>query len=57
MNDCKTKNEEIARLAMVMEKEGWQIEITRFEPVGGPFDKRPAQMSLTIKLSPLPLQT
>jgi hypothetical protein len=50
----KTKNEEIARLVKIMEEAGWQVELLRFEPRGGPFDKRPAAMHLTIKLSPLP---
>jgi hypothetical protein len=57
MNDSKTKNEEIARLAEVVAKEGWQVDAIQFEPAGGPFDKRPAQMYLTLKLSPLSSQS
>jgi hypothetical protein len=57
MNLCKTKNEEAAHLAEILQKEGWQIEMIRFDPRGGPFDRRPAAMHLTIKLSPLPSQS
>jgi hypothetical protein len=57
MNDCQTKNEEAARLAEILQREGWQVDTMKFEPAGGPFDKRPAQMYLTIKLSPLPSQS
>jgi hypothetical protein len=57
MNTCKTKNEEAARLAEILQKEGWQVDLIRFDPAGGPFHKRPAEIHLTIKLSPLPSQS
>jgi hypothetical protein len=53
MNICKTKGEEIARLAKILREEGWEVSSITIDPPARP-DMPPGGTILKIKASPVP---